>query len=325
MMINPYSGINWQSSDIVKSVSHIHVTTQEKFEQVLEIGLEHIPISHYQPSSPQYPLSDFYTVPEGILGSPNSEKVRTGGGGHLNALGSFAIGNGWEEGAISEPWNKIFDRIFSQLQYEDGGGVTLNHTSDLNFDLRTAMLDYDQRVLGIEIYNNMADIDYGVENYCQNYFVPFWDSILATGRRCWGFGAIDWPDPNYLPWYGANMLIVPERTEHECLKAYRNGSFFVIIKDTGLRFTNITADSSHISCTLNENGTIEFVTQSGIVKTETGISSSYTFEQDDVYCRIQVKQGNDMTTYMYSNPVILKQKTYNDTMRTKKRYMLLKR
>lgn len=304
---NPYADINWNNIVQVKSVSHVHAIYQSKLDNVAAQGYEHIPISHYKPSVPMYPLVDFFdTVPEGVISSPNSEKARTGDGYHFNALGSFAEGNGVGDGEVSEPWSRIFKRIFDQLQYSDGGGITLNHPKEFDVDLRCAQLDYDDRVLGIEVFNNGTEINRGIAD-----FSDFWDKILSTGRRCYGFAVIDWPDTEFLHdgvWYGSCMLLVPEKDEHECLKAYRNGHFYAIKKDTGLRFTSISYADDTMSCALNRSATIKFYTKDGVKKTVSGSSASCSCDKSDTFMRIEVTEQSDSDSFLWSNPIMFKTK-----------------
>lgn len=321
-MINPYANTNWNGVQI-KSVSHTHVLSQSDIDKVSALGYEHIPVSHYLPSSPRYPLENFFsTIPEGVISSPNSEKVRMYGEvGHICALGSFLEGYGWTAGDASASWQTVFKEIFANLQYADGGGITLNHPSDMDFALRTKMLDFDKRVLGIEIYNNMMDVHESITDYCTR-FVELWNRILNTGRKCWGFCAIDWPSAAYEPLMGSNMLIVPEKTEYECLKAYRNGSFYCVIRDNGIRFNSITADNTHVECIISESATLRIVTQDGIVKTETGTGISYTFDSGDIYARIEVSSSDDFKDTMFSQPIILKPSNHYGDLR-KKQLLLL--
>lgn len=322
-MINPYKDIAWNNVIHVKSVSHVHVLTQSELNKVSGLGYEHIPISHYNPSAPKYPLADFFqSVPNGVISSPNSEKVRFFNEvGHVNALGSFLTGYGWTPGDSSASWQTVFGKILENMQYNDGGGITLNHPTDMNFNLRTKMLDYDPRVLGIEIYNNMMDIQYGVSEYCKR-FVNLWDMILKTGRKCWGFCVIDWPSPQYEPLRGSNILVTSAKTDHECLKSYRSGTFYSMIDDRGIRFNNIYADEKHIECEINQTANIAIITQDGKVKTANGNAISYAFKSNDIYARIEVTQDNEYISTVYSNPVIIKPSYhYNDFV--KKVIMLL--
>lgn len=307
MMLNPYADVNWGTAISVKSISHEHIVSQARFDAAVERGYQHLAISHYQPSAPVYPLSEspyFTGVPDYMLGSPNSEKVKaTTIMNHVNALGSFCVGYG----AADQPtktWEEVFEDILSQLQYEDGGGITVNHPrgnppTKAGFDLVITELDYDPRVLGIEIYNHYAfnrDINY-------LFMTQMWDLVLSTGRRCWGFSVVDWDEPEVSgPAMGSNLLLVPEYTERECLKAYRNGAFYCLVDDTGLRFTSITASQERVSTSVNSSCEIQFYTDKGLAKTVVGTEASYDVKPNDIYVRIEARQDNQFKRIL-SNPI----------------------
>lgn len=325
-MNNPYLNVNWNTATQVKSFSHLHLINQTTFERAIEMGYKHIPTSHYNPSSPKYPLAEHYeNVPSDVIGSPNSEKIWTTNGYHFNALGSFAEGYGIDDkdrDKISP--NDLFDLILSKLQYSDGGGVTINHpvgwkqSDNENYDKERIIascceqLDYDDRVLGIEVYNNGYEASYG-ESYQKYYkgfykeMLQFWDAILKTGRKCFGFFVIDWFD-TVTPYYGSNILLVPEFTEHECLKAYRNGAFYGIIKDTGLRFSNLTMSGKTLSVGVNKESVIDFYTNRGLVKSVTGTSANCTAVDSDIFLRVEVTEVGDTDSRIFSNAIMFKSK-----------------
>ncbi len=330
-MNNPYQNVNWGTDAQVKSFSHLHLTNQTAFDRAIDMGYKHIPVSHYTPSAPKYPLAEhFANVPNDVIGSPNSEKIWTVGGGHYNAIGSFAEGYGHddkERDRISP--TDLADLIFSQLQYADGGGMTINHPvgwkgswneaiSKQNQIARCCeLLDYDDRVLGIEVYNNGYEWNYeghpSYETYKHYYkgfyreMLPFWDAILKTGRKCFGFFVIDWFD-DVQPYYGSHILLIPEFTEHECLKAYRTGAFYGILKDTGLRFTNLATSGKTMTVGVNKQSTIDFYTNRGLIKSVTGTSANYTAIDSDVFLRVEVTEVGDADSRIFSNAVMFKTK-----------------
>lgn len=311
--VNPYKGIDFENAMHVKSMSHFHVYNQDQFDLAVNQGYKHIASSHYLPSAPMYPLSDFYSnIPDGVIGSPNSEKVNTIEWGkasthHYNALGSFATGHGHEDGSVAVSWKEIFSEILNSLQFADGGGVTINHPDDFQFDQRCAELDFDDRVLGIEIFNNCEEHDF--EKGWYKKYLAFWDQILSTGRRCWGFGVVDWAVDGYSPFYGSNVLIVPELTEHECLKAYRNGAFYAQIKDTGLRFTSIIPNRfEKFYVSLNRTANIRFITNRGVVKSVTGTTAEYQPIDSDVFVRVEAIDPEDADCCLFTNPVMYQTK-----------------
>ena len=303
-MINPYKNVNWNSAKHVKSMSHMHIYCQKFFDQAIADGFKHIASTCYQPSVPTYPIRKFFAnVPDDVIGSPNSEKVYTlNCGVHFCALGSFAMGHGHTEGATAT-WQDAFSHILSELQFEDGGGITINHPGypDIPLEFLTEMIDYDNRVLGIEIYNCGK---FGYKTETQH--IDYWDSVLKTGRRCWGFAAIDWYGVRgERSTWGSNVLVVPEFTEHACLKAYRDGAFYAQIKDTGLRFTNIAFENGVMTVSTNRECEIKFVTACGTVLTENGTSLSYKVSDGDVYVRAEAKDVKDPDSHIFTNPVML--------------------
>ena len=309
-MINPYN-IDFNNCEQIKSVSHEHIVDQEKFDRAIARGYRHLAISHYTPSEPFYPLEsvpswrwDATKIPSNVIGSPNSEKVKSiNVMGHVNALGSFCKGYGTND-EETKRWDGVFEDILSQLQFEDGGGITLNHQGNSDESIKRVIseLDYDsERVLGVEFYNN------SYEEPEKRWFTHLWDSVLATGRRCWGFAVVDWDVPtSYGEAYGCNMLLVPSFTEHECLKAYRNGHFYGIVKDTGLRFNNIMATKSQVIATTNKNCEISVVTDKGIVKTVNGTNIDYSVRSNDIYVRIVARDTQDGSEFasIFSNPIM---------------------
>lgn len=143
----------------------------------------------------------------------------------------------------NRPWREMFRAMLDGevidgkrhggLLYPDGGGITLNHPSGKIDDYLT-MLDFDPRVLGIEVWNQLSS-GFGSRKAASKdsegslHFYQLWDDILRTGRRCWGFFVKD-----HLTYgRGRNVLLVPKlgplsTTEREAaaLRAYRKGAFF---------------------------------------------------------------------------------------------------
>ena len=82
------------------------------------------------------------------------------------------------------------------------------------FEVIFEMLDYDEAVMGIEIYNNYSARRNWLEN--PNYVAPeedkgfslnLWDRILRTGRRCWGFCVPDHSACGDGDWNGRSVLL----------------------------------------------------------------------------------------------------------------------
>lgn len=327
--INPYSSVNWQDVAYVPSDSHMHCGNATHFTNAINAGLKHIAPSNYHPSKPWYPLDEYFSnVPDDIIGSPNSEFYNMDIPFlHVNGLGSFA----------SEPepnskyrWQYKFDLILRNMQYEDAGGITLNHpnwtkayaeeqgigTEKLkNSDLEK-MLDYDNRVLGIEFYNAGS---VGASEYMWD--LDTWDEILLTGRRCWGFCVPDHDAESSNSSYvmrGRNVLLCSEFTEHECLKAYREGRFYGSIYDTDLKFSSIVLVGNSLSVVADNATRLEFVVD-GIYHEVNGSSASYNVPGEATYVRVEAH--NDENS-IFSQPIIFRLRKHTDKDTAKKMLIL---
>ena len=112
------------------------------------------------------------------------------------------------------------------LLFPDGGGITINHPAGSAPRL-LEMLDFDPRVLGIEVWNQHEGF-----GGPQMRFYRLWDEALRAGRPCFGFFVKD----HVYFGRGRNVLLVsnpPTATrlqrEHEALRAYRQGRFFGLL------------------------------------------------------------------------------------------------
>lgn len=115
------------------------------------------------------------------------------------------------------------------LQYADGGGITINHPG-LHLADCLPLLDFDPRVLGIEVWNDHYPL--GARRGADMGFYELWDNILRTGRRCFGFFV---NDHRYFG-RGRNVLLAPPmqglpmaEREQNALRAYRQGRFFGLV------------------------------------------------------------------------------------------------
>jgi hypothetical protein len=260
----------------------------------------------------------FRDLPEGIIEAPNAEHHSfSDSHAHLCAPGSaYASGtfdvrdrfqtrkNGYNFGC-GEPWRKSVDRILDALIVPDGGGVTVNHPtwSRMKDDDLFAMLDYDPRVLGIEVYNFSGGdkkyypwSDYWSENY--------WDRTLATGRQCFGFSVPDWS-----PTRGVNILVVPEKTMEACLRAYRRGDFYFGIFGGIVSFTHVSFDGRNFKAGTDKPVRFELISRRGKVAESTGTSFKYRHDKskniDDVYLRLKAYATDDSGEIIFSQPMML--------------------
>ena len=235
---------------------------------------------------------------------------------HLDKHGfPWGFGGTWQEG---------FKGMLQGLDYPDGGGITINHPTSLtrfSDDQVFEMLDFDERVLGIEIYNDtqvhqakLAAIAGGEAAVVTasgmeeiGFSLNTWDRILSTGRRCWGFCVPDHKVEKGGNWIGRSVLLVSEFTEHNCLKAYRQGQFYGCLKDSGLTIRDFTVTDSSISVSTNSTARIKFITGAGVASTVTGNSATYELGRDNstpevTYVRVEVE--DDSGERLFLQPVM---------------------
>lgn len=311
-MINPYKGVNWGTFQYIQSTTHMH--HDRSFISMAEDGFKHLAISNYYPSKP-YDMnllntSEFHTLPEGCMISPNAEhhnSIVNGqnyGSFHFNSLGST-----WESGrakvegdngpyGVQKDWKIAFKGILDALVFKDGGGITLNHPTwtGLSFTDAIQFLDYDdQRVLGIEIFN--APVTDSTA-----WALELWDDLLKTGRRVWGFCVTDHPKEEERPFQGRSVLLVDNFTEEECLKAYREGRFYGKIYNSDLRFTELSYTNGIVAAKTN-NATSMKVIVDGVETVVNASEVTYTVPGGATYVRVEAHTDSDS---IFSNPFILK-------------------
>lgn len=348
-VINPYANVDWESVQHIVSFSHGHsriknndgtkgTVYQQYLDNAVDGGARHIAFSNYYPSEPFYPLTDWFeTVPSGILGCPNAEHhnfVDGWGALHMNGIGCTAItgkaggltpvgANMTAEGAIKY--------ILSTLQYSDGGGITINHPgwsvamnaangfpkwlANNSSQRVLELLDIDDRVLGIEIQNSyewvimQTGIDY------EEHSRQLWDEILMTGKRCWGFCVPDHETESSARWLGKNILLVDSFTEHDCLKAYRNGNFYSKIFDSGLAYNNISYNNNTFTASAPQATEIDVIID-GEKTTVNNNMASVSIPSTATFVRAEAKmpyrwtarngETYNVTEIAYTNPIIFK-------------------
>lgn len=258
----------------------------------------------------------FTNIPEDVIFSPNSEQVDfTNSNLHANALGStFSSGlfeahdefqivkHGYCSGT-GRTWEDIFGKILKELVFPDGGGITINHPvwSSLSFEEISRMLDFDPRVLGIEIYNDLCATGYGDPN--RGWGLKFWDQVLTSGRKCFGFFV-----PDHTVGKGKNILLVPEFTEHDCLRAYRKGAFYGVVIDNGLKFNSIIVEDNKLVVETNKGATISLVTNKGEVLKEedkTGITYDIPLNSEGmpVISYLRIEAWDEQSGQIFSQPI----------------------
>jgi hypothetical protein len=209
----------------------------------------------------------------------------------------------------NRPWRDVFREAFEKLQYPDGGGMTLNHPTGKLADY-LPMLDFDPRVLGIEVWNQLTS-GFGSSRgfYDQSggpnlHFYQLWDDILRSGRRCWGFFVKD----HNTYGRGRNVLLVPKldamtTTEREAaaLRAYRRGTFFgsvasLAASETGeviapydrseFRFSRIAVQNDTLQVAVAGNDAkrpkvqIRFITDQGIARNVDAEQAEFRLKRD---------------------------------------------
>jgi hypothetical protein len=257
----------------------------------------------------------FRNVPKDIVVSPNAEHhsftnapLHACAPGSLYASGNFDVHDVFktqEHGyAIGTglPWEEAFRKMLEKLLFADAGGITINHPlwSGLSLEQVTKMLDFDERVLGIEVYNDTCVTGYG-DPY-RGWAHQLWDQVLRSGRRCLGFFV-----PDHTIGRGKNMLLVPSFTEHECLKAYRKGAFFGVLDGSGLRFTYIGLAGDELRVSVNNRAAIRVITNKGITQKGPGPDMVYKIpmaangKPDIGYVRVEA--NDDTSEQIFSQPI----------------------
>lgn len=318
-MLNPYQDVTWETALKTVSVSHAHAKTNKHFDRLYNGGVRHFAISNYYPSKPVYDdgkgnveNSEIYEAFENwraahpdVIPCPNAEHThhleidRI----HLNGLGSL-----WSSGepigaegqiGVEESWKYSVDHILSNLLYADGGGVTINHPlwSYLPLKMAAEMLDYDERVLGIE-FSNDAQEQYHGQSY--GWDMEYWDALLLSGRRAWGFAVPDWQHTTTEDWHGRIILLTDEATEHAYLKAYRDGHFYSQYGNTNLAFSDINVADGVLTVSADNATSIKIIIDS-VTHHFDGASASVQIPDKYIYIRAEAHSDTDS---IYSNPIM---------------------
>lgn len=169
-------------------------------------------------------------------------------------------------------WKTGLDAIFDALMIPDGGGAVIAHPhwSHLPISFMMEVLDYDPRVLGIEVFN------YNNLDYTENAEVE-WDHILASGRQCFGFFV---EDHTMECWKGKCILLPEERTAEACLRAYRQGRFYGAILGNGFKFEHISFDGRTLRAKCNKKMIFQLTSAQGVVMDGYG-SDEFVYQLDE--------------------------------------------
>lgn len=332
---NPYAAVDWAGQQVT-STTHSHVkeptatgiTEAEYFDELVAAGYRHLAISNYYPSDPasSYPLTNLngvVSVPDDVIGCPNAEHFRGAGGadGHFGGIGSTASTGSATAGHIGS-WKNLFDTILGSMLHADGGGISVNHPNISAYPGDATvleMLDYDERVLGIEIYDGFTDWSpgYGSED---GYATEVWHRLLNTGRRCYGFAVPDhWKESAGHPAtpLGCNRLLVPSSyaaadratREHLCLQAYRNGQWYCAISlpDSPV-LTGVTVTATQITVDFAAACDITFYwgrygdTEARSTTPVNGTSATYNLTGEEIYVRAEGQSS--ATARSFTQPIM---------------------
>ena len=298
-MINPYSNVNWATTDSIVSCSHMHLNQQDWFENAYGQGVRHFAISNYYPSAPSYPLSSIYdNVPIDAVSCPNAEHHSfTDSNLHMCAIGSTY--NSMD--GVEKAWSVGMAEALDGMIYPNGGGFTINHPhwSTLKPIDIIKMLDFNPFVLGIEIYNDSTEINYTPP---KGWALDYWDEILRTGRRCWGFCVPD-HEAKSGTFKGRNILLVPELTEQACAEAYYNGAFYGVLNGSGLSFTEITATQQNVI--VKTNGATSIIATNNL-GSKIYNANEIIVSLDATVNYIRFEAVDDSGERIFSQPIILR-------------------
>ena len=260
----------------------------------------------------------FSNIPDNILEAPNAEHHKffdctpqfhvtapgtTFVSGHFDdRTEKFGLSEHGYAPGINLPWKEGFKRILDTLVIPDGGGIIINHPawSYLRTDSLIEMLDFGPEVLGLEVFN-------GTSRKTYTDFSDFhWDNVLATGRQCYGFCAVDHPKNG--EWNGRIIILTKDRSANGCLRALRQGHFYGVIKGSGAAFEEITFDGKRLYARCNKEMFFQLISKVGIAKYSSSKEFLYEIPENErerhTFLRLT---AHDFSTCekLFAQPVIL--------------------
>ena len=280
-------------------------------DEVAEPDRNRLPFTETEPM--------FSGVPDDVILSSNAEHHGfTNTGSHICCPGSsFASGNvdvrnrlGFQTHGVhcgfDGTWQEAFTGMIDALDYQDAGGITINHPtwfSALTDESVYEMLDFDRRVLGIEIYNDYSATKrwFDRPGYVapageteQGFSLGMWDRVLSSGRRCWGFCVPDHGVRRAGDWQGRCILLAPALTEVDCLRCYRSGAFYGCLLDNGLTVTDFSVSDDAISLGVSRSAEIALITAQGRIASQVGERARFprpdrASGDNPVFARIEVR------------------------------------
>lgn len=257
----------------------------------------------------------FKTIPGDVIISPNAEHhgfsnvpLHACAVGSLYASGNFDVHNvfktldhGYSAGT-GLPWEEVFAQMLDKLLFKTGGGITINHPvwSGLAYEDVLKMLDFDHRVMGMEVYNDTCVTNYGEPD--RGWALRLWDEVLKTNRRCLGFFV-----PDHTLGRGKNVLLVSRFNERECLEAYRKGAFFGALSGQTLRFTHLSLSDKILNIQLNDRAYIRVVTNNGEAQKTNSKETSFKIPVDGdglpTISYVRVEATDDSGEQIFSQPI----------------------
>ncbi|MBE6390544.1 MAG: hypothetical protein E7043_10345 [Lentisphaerae bacterium] len=260
----------------------------------------------------------FSGIPENILEAPNAEHHSFTNAVpqlHITAPGTTFVSGHFDDRAdnfgLAErgfacgtglTWQEGFKRILDTLVIPDGGGIIINHPawSYLRQDFLIEMLDNDPRVLGLEVYNGTGRKTYA------DFSDPLWDAVLATGRQCYGFCAVDHLKNN--AWNGRIVILAAERSAAGCLRALRQGQFYGMIRGSGAAFEEITFDGRTLRARCNREMYFQLISKTGIAGQGNGREFFFTVPENErgrhVFLRLTAHEFSTREK-LFAQPVML--------------------
>lgn len=305
MLKNPYKNINWETVTKLQGNTHNHLFYQWHVDNAADNGMRFMG-AHAHHGQPLYPMSEHDMVlPEGVIEYALAEhygNTTAPHPAHFAGIGSTLVSDteaphSGYDGTIFE----FLDAVRNTLQVSDGGGVHWNHPGagivtpgNPNLAIMKQAYDYAPDIfLGVEFYNNSQGKTYEGKD---PWMMGFWDRLLESGRHVWGFANPDYEARRLEPypdWEGKMILLIPELTRDACLRAIRNGEFFLVLYNNGFYFNNISSFENTVNVNLSELGDIKFKTATREVEFLNVDSANLDITASDIYVRVEAKKGEE--------------------------------
>ncbi|MPM19486.1 hypothetical protein SDC9_65912 [bioreactor metagenome] len=208
--------------------------------------------------------------------------------GHINTISNDVLvkelntdstGISIDELKVNNP-NKIYIINHPSRQTEYWTDDRLNTISDYN---------------GIEVWNN------GEHEY-------FWDKILSSGKKVWGFSSDDCHNYSNETDCGSSFIRVFSQSlnRNDIFNNIKKGNFYSgnIPKGQPEISLKVTTDTNNITANTNIGTTILFIADNEVVKLSNNDSVlSYSPSGDEKYIRIKVVKSDSK---IWSNPIFIK-------------------